>query len=212
MEMGSDTDMFTFTHSTISLDPPPPLESRFPKEHTPALQRMQVNDSNGSNRKVSTPSPLSHEIRLANKIPRATGVAVSCLARMKVKNCKVFARQIRTDLMQLHLSKQRNLKDGLNLKALQDQIEDLRDMFENLRVSSPRIRGWRMSSSSSSSPKTSKCSKRLRGTAKGRLRHHGLAHRDNHSRHFPPFTRRELVASFVRATSRRFQGQTMPKK
>ncbi|KAG0325651.1 hypothetical protein BG000_001726 [Podila horticola] len=209
--MDPDTDMSTFARPTISLDPSPPLESRFPKEHMPAVQRVQGKHNDGSSHRITTPSPLSHEIRLTNKIPRATGMAVSGLARMKVKNRKAFTRQS-TDLMQLHLSKQRNPNDnGHNLKALQDQIEDLRDMFEHLWVSSPRIRGWRMSSSSSS--KTSKRSKRLRGAARGWTRHHGLAHRTNHNRHSrPPLTRRKLLASFVRATSRRFQGLTMPRK
>ncbi|KAF9297679.1 hypothetical protein BGZ74_009708 [Mortierella antarctica] len=210
--MDSDTDMSPFARPAIFLDPPPPLESRFPKEHMPAVQRVQDNNCDGSSHKLSTPSPLSHEIRLGNKIPRATGIAVSGLARMKVKTRKAFARQIRTDLMQLHLSKKRNPNDTNNLKALQGQIEDLRDMFENLWVSSPRIRGWRMSSSSSS--KTSKNSKHLRRTTKGGWpRHHGLAHRASRNRHSrSPLTRRELLASFVRTTSRRFQDQTMPKK
>ncbi|KAF9383172.1 hypothetical protein CPB97_006684 [Podila verticillata] len=195
--------MTTFARPTLSLDPPPPLESRFPKEHMPVVQRVHKSNSNGgSSHRLS---PLSHEIRLA-KIPRATGIVVSSLARMKIKHRRAFAHQIRTNLLQLHLGNNNNTTTtNNNFKPLQDQIEDLRDMFENLWVSSPRIHGWRIAS------KTSKCgSKRLRGATHARPSHRLAQARHNHRSRSSP-TRRELLASFIRATSRRFEGSVMPK-
>ena len=213
--MDFDIDMTTFARPTVSLDTPPPLESRFPKEHMPVVQRVQESNSNKSGPSHRL-SPLSHEIRLA-KIPRTTGIAVSSLARMKIKHRRAFARQVRTDLIHFHLSNScnnnnnnNNSNNNNNVKALQDQIEDLRDMFENLWVSLPRIHGWKAS-------KTFKCgSKYLRGATNARPNHQHsrLTHRARHNhrsaRSSP--TRRELLISFVRATSRRFRGCVMPKK
>ncbi|KAG0100806.1 hypothetical protein BGZ93_003623 [Podila epicladia] len=177
----------------------------------PVMQRMQGNNSDGSNHKLSIRSPLSHEIRLENKVPRASRIAVSGLARMKVKSRKTFAHQSCTDLMRVHQSKQRSPHDTNSLKVLQDQIEDLRDMFKNLWVSSPRICSWRMNSSSSS--KTSKNSKHLRRTTRGGwLRHRGLAHSASRNRPRSPLTGRKLLASFIRTTSHRFQDQIMTRK
>ncbi|KAF8982074.1 hypothetical protein BGZ52_002226 [Haplosporangium bisporale] len=204
MKMDSDTDMTTFARPTISLNPPPPLEFRFSKEHMPFVQRVHESNSNGGSSRRR--SPLSHEIRLA-KIPRATGIAVSSLARMKIKHRRAFARQIRINLMQPHLGNKNynNNNTTSNFKLLQGQIEDLRDMFENMWVSSPRIHGWKIAS------KTSKCGpKRLRGATNARPNHRLAQARHNH-RSRPSLTRRELLASFVRATSRRFQGSVMPK-